>query len=331
MNSSSPAPWEPFKELFSLDLRAIEEQVEDLPGHYKDLDPRALYTTLEDLYLIMSSPYVAGSWTDLGAGTGASVLLYASLFPDRKSVGIECARPRVIAGEGLRRKLKISNALLLEGDLLTCEVPDSETYFLYFPTGHVLDRVLCELRNKSDLISLIVIESHGDLLPRLKKENWLQVLAEIPLTSSRHYPNAVVFTRAEAPFIEGPHQLSFVRKHLLIRDEDGMEWIGDTFGLEWLRGEQYQLAIPPRTIGWDQVVQILDPVELVPDIRALIDIRSKGEVEIETSFGVVRGCIRKIRVGGSFQVEISSGEWVKWENIRTIKVGNILCYDSSLA
>lgn len=329
MSSSSPVPWESFKELFSLDHGSIEQQVEDRPGQYKDLDPRALYTTLEDFFHIMKSPWTFGTWVDLGAGAGESVLMYASLFPERRSIGIECAGARVRAGEELRKRLGIGNAQLREADLLCCEIPDAQTFFLYFPTGHVLDRVLNELRAKGSFRYLIVVESHGDLLPRLNKEKWLKIVGRIPLSSPRHHPNAIVYERGADSNEVGPHQVSFHEKYLLFTDPRG-EWIGDSFGLEWLKDEQYQLLRPPRTIEWGQLIKIMDQGELAPAVRLLVEVRKKGEVEITVKSTILQGHIRKILVRPCFEVEISTGEWVKWEDIKTIKADNHLCYESSL-
>lgn len=330
MNSLSLVPWVSFKELFSIDYHSIEEAVDDRPGHYKNLDPQALYTSLEDFYRIMTSPYCSGTWVDLGAGVGESVLMYGSLFPERKAVAIERAYSRVVAGNTVRERLGLTNTEIQEGDLLSCEIPTADTYFLYFPTGHILDRVLVELR-KIDFNSLIVIESHGDLLPRLMKENWLQPIGEIVLSSARHFPSAVVFSKVPATFQKSLHDVSFKQCCLFIKDDENSEWIGESFELEWLKDDVFHLNIPPRTIQEKDVIRIVGREELSPKLRLMMDIRRKGEVEIKVANRMFRGFIRKILVKPAFRLELSSGEWIQWEDIQSISASDKICYESSLA
>lgn len=325
MNSSSQAPWESFKKLFAVDHEVIEQSVEEGPDLYKELDPRALYTSLEDLYSIMQSDFVSGTWVDLGGGLGESALMYSLLFPERKAIAIEKSRVRNKAAQSLKARLKLRDVEMREGDLLECEIPDAETYFLYFPTGPVLDRILDELRNKKSFKRIIAIESHGDFLARLKKENWLSLAGSISLTSPRHHPEALVFEKNESTLIPGPHQLSYQQKYLLI---DG-EWIGDSFGLEWLRGNHYQLLHPPRTIEWRDEIKLFNFDQLPKPIQLLVTLRRLGRVKISTTESVYIEYLRKIKLFPSFEVELSSGEWVRWNQILTISTDKILCYESS--
>lgn len=325
MNSLSEAPWESFKALLNLDYGAIEAAVEDHPGNYKDLDPRALYTDIADFYSIMHSSLVKGTWIDLGAGVGVSALMYSSLFPDRKSIAIESSHARVDAGREAQLRLNLNNTEFVEGDLLTCDIPEGETYFLYFPTGPVLDRILDQLRTKKKFKCLIAIESHGDLLPRLEKEKWLKRSTSLPLISQRHHPHAIIFERTSAPREWGPHQLSFQNKFLLIDNQ----WLGESFGLEWLKDNQYQLVHPPRTIEWNPGIKVMSRHELPRPVHILASLRRLGELEIKTHKTIYRASLRKILITPSLSVELSSGEWVLWDDISTISMDNKLCYESS--
>ncbi len=329
MTSSSIVPWQYFKELFHFDHKNIENEVRERPGHYKDLHPEALYTSYEDLVSILKGPWVTGTWIDLGAGVGLSSLMYACLYPDRKSIAIESDTARIDAGIKKRDTLGLLNCEFIHDDLETCMLPDGETYFLYFPTGMVLDRILCELRHLEKFKRLIAIESHGDLLSRLEKENWLHPVGTIPLKAPRHHPEAVVYERVIAPAEYGPHQISFLNKLLCIEDKDYSQWIGESRGLEWLSGDQYQLVYPPRTIRWSQVQKIINEEDLDERSYFLVKLRRHSPLVIQTHDRKLDGSIRKIVVSPSFKVELSSGELIEWEDIKSIKWRDILCFDSS--
>lgn len=326
MKSSWPRSLERFK----FDHHAIEELVREIPGSYKGLDSRALYTSREDFLAIFSHPLVTGTLVDLGCGTGEGCLLYHALYPDRTSIGVDFEESRINAGLQFKEKLGLLGVTLKYQDLLVAPVPEGNTYFLYFPTGMVLDRVLDELYRSYHPFRLVAVESHGDVLPRLMKENWLKVVGEVPLTSERYHPNALIFERqmVERAFDLVPHTISFQEKFLLI-EEDTYSWLGESQGLEWTEGERYELILPPRTIQWNQVKDILSFDEVDVRFRRALLIRRLGEVTVKTPSGEFTGHIRKIIVGPTFHLEISSGEKVEWNHIVTITQGSTLCYDSS--
>lgn len=325
MNFSLPPYWEHF----NFDFDSIETKVEDVPGSYQGLKEKALYTAREDLLTILVNPLIRGTFVDLGCGTGESCLLYGSLFPDRQSIGVEFQAARLVPGKKFQLEHELHNVNLLNQDLLKGPIPLGETYFLYFPTGMVLDRILSQLYQHEHPFRIVAIESHGDLLPRLNKENWLRPLGEIPLKSPRHYENAVVFesqkVKRDGSLL--PHDLSYQEKFLLIRDQE--EWLGESLGLEWSEGERYELKTPPRTIQWGSVQEVLSFDQIDVRIRPAIELRRLGELKIETGNAVYYGFIRKILLKPTFRLEISSGEQVEWSEIKTIRQGLQLCYVSS--
>lgn len=324
MKSSLPQVWARFK----FDHTAIEARVDHKPGAYQGLSKEALYTSQEDFYRIFSHPLVKGSFVDLGCGTGESCLLYGTLFPDRKALGIEFQNERLVEGKKFVQDLELKNVTLLEGDLLHDRLPEGDHYFLYFPTGPVLDRILSELYERKAFFHLIVIESHGDLIPRLRKENWLKEEATIPLSSPRHHPEAIIF----GPTFEIrnaellPHLVSYQEKFLIIQDQD--EWIGESMGLEWVQEDLYNLSTPPRTIDWKTVKEVLSFDEVPVRFQKAITLRRLGELTITTPDAVFHGFIRKITLNPTFRLEISSGEQVEWNKIVTIHQGSRLCYES---
>ena len=295
---------------------------------YQGLSPEALYTSDEDLKRIFQHELVRGTWVDLGAGDGRTVNHYARTFSDRKSIGIELDSQRVKEGH----VDKPVHAQLIQGDLLTCEIPEGDTYFFYFPTGPVLDRILSELAKMKRPFRIVAIESHGDFLPRLDLENWLTRESEIPLTSPRHYPHAVIFETNAEERSSGllPFTLSFIERYLLIREGD-KTWIGDSKGLEWHSSSRFTLLHPPRTIDFESVDKILTFDELDAVTRLVVRIRERGEVKIVTEDRTISGFIRKIHLSPGFSVEISSGETIEWQSIKVIQQGLLVCFDSSIS
>lgn len=325
MKSSLPLSWEHFNSRHD----EIEINVSDKAGSYKGIRPEALYTSNEDLEKIFSHELVQGTFVDLGCGHGKTALFYGGLFPERRSLGIEFEAERLKTGLSFKEKHQLTNVELIHADLARCEIPLADTYFLYFPTGPVLDRILSVLYEKDNFFRLIVIESHGDLFPRLDLENWIKIISEIPLLSSRHHPSARIYERQFLTRNISPaFTLSFEHHYLVIEDDTGC-WIGNSFGMEWSSGDRFELLTPPRTLFWKNVKKMMVLHEFKPEIQQALMLRSKGEVTLTTSNSRYEGHIRKIFVEPTFGLELSSGEKVEWDEILTIIQGSLLCYESS--
>lgn len=318
MKSSSLPFWEHFKHHHI----SIEGEVGEQHGSYKGLSKEALSTHPDDLINIFSSPLITGTFVDLGCGTAESVLTYAHLYPERKAIGVEFEEARLLAAKNFLPE----NAELIHGDLLTCQIPIGDTYFLYFPTGPVLDRVLTELYESKRNFLLVVIESHGDLIPRLQLENWLHEVSEIPLQSQRHYHSAKIFKRGPETRSDEllPFTKSFKKEFMLVND-----WVGETFGLEWTSDTRFELQTPPRTIDWKDVKKLMILDDFSPLERKILLLRREGELEIQLADRILTGFIRKIILKPALALEISNGEKVEWTKILTIRKDSLLCYDSS--
>ncbi|MBA2405213.1 MAG: hypothetical protein H0V66_10615 [Bdellovibrionales bacterium] len=305
----------------------IEALVSDRPGSYKNHSAEALLTSEEDFKVIFDYLPETQIWVELGSGHGLGPCLFASLHPDRKAMGVEFELARFEHSQQLQKSSALSNVEFIHADLQTCDIPDGDVYFFYFSTGLVLDRILFELGKKTHNFKIVAIESHGDLLPRLKKENWLKAFQEIPLTMQRHSPHAIVFQKSG--FRQTSlHDQSFNHRYLMLEEGPGI-WVGESYGLEWLQGEQYQLLVPPRTISSLQIKEILDLDELPVKYHFALQLRPLGSFTFLTSSGSKEGYLRKIYVGPSFTVELSSGERVEWSDIKKIFWETTLCYDSS--
>jgi SAM-dependent methyltransferase len=322
MKSSFNRPWESFKKTLDFHHAQIEALVEKREDLNPGLSEAALYSSLEDLWNIFQSSRVQGKFVDLGCGIGLPTLLYGFHHPEREAVGVEFSQARLEVAQ--RHRLK--NTTFIRGDLLHCAIPRGDTYYFYFPTGPVLDRILFELRQLPYPVTLIVVESHGDLIPRFEKEDWLTVEEKIPLITPRHHSEAYLFkSHPEIRHRFSLHDVSFQKKHLLIDDE----WLGESLGLEWQGEDLFNLKIPPRTIQEKQVSQIFEIDALTPAQRIAIEVRRLGELQIESESGFHLGFIRKIGFGERFYVELSSGEKLEWSRIKSISWEHQLCYESS--
>jgi SAM-dependent methyltransferase len=326
MKSSSLLNWEHFNSRHF----ETEKNISKRQGSYQGLNADAMYTSLEDLEALFSHKLISGRFIDLGCGHGRSALFYADLFPERESIGIEFEKARLDVGESFSIKNKLFNARLYHLDLLTCDIPDGETYFLYFPTGPVLDRILSVLYQKTSAFILIAIESHGDLLPRLDLENWLHAVSEVPLKSARHASCARIYQRHLVTRDDSllPFTLSFRRHFLFIKDLQDV-WIGESFGMEWVTDDRFELQTPPRTINWKNVKKMMVWDDLHALYQLAVDLRARGEVSITSSMGDYEGFIRKIIIEPVFRLELSTGQQVEWNKIFTITQESSLCYESS--
>lgn len=306
----------------------VERNVSNQSGSYQGLSPEALLTSEEDFLTIFKALPHIQTWIEPGSGHGLGPLLFAENFPSKQSVGIEFEKARYDESLRVQRIKNLTNSEFFHQDLLHYDLPLGDAYFIYMPTGMVLDRMLDQLSGLQHGFLLIAVESHGDLLPRLRKENWLESQMEIPLSSGRHYPNAVVFRKKGDPK-ESLHSHSFKQNFLLIEESDSASWLGESFNLEWQRGEEYLLKTPPRTIYSDQVKKILRLDEIETHFHPALELRRLGELKLQTADRLITASLRKIFVFPSFKLEISSGEQVEWSQIKKIFWENTLCFDSS--
>ncbi len=312
------------------DFKSIESRVSGRQGSYKDLSPEALLTSEEDFRTIFSHIPEINVWIEPGSGHGLGPILFAGLHPHKSSIGIEFEKSRIESSEAAKLAIGISNVSFQHLDLLNCKIPEGDTYFFYFPTGIVLDRILFNLSEREDFIRIIAIESHGDLLDRLRKESWLSEIKQIPLKSQRHHPCAVVFEKSGEPLETTLHHVSFLKRFFLIQDQNDEEWFGESYGLEWSRGDFFDLQTPPRTIQERQVSKILKFEDIPQRFHPALRFRRLGPLRIETRDAVFEGNLRKIFVSPTFKVEISTGQQLEWSEVKKIFWENTLCFDTSL-
>jgi hypothetical protein len=296
----------------------IESQVSGREGSYQGIEEAALLTSVEDFNEIFRNLTNFSTYIELGSGHGLGPVLFAHTFPTKKALGIEFEQARLNESLRLKSSYNLENVDFVFGDLSTCEIPNGDLYFLYFPVGPVLDRILKILGESRSDLHFIAIESHGDLLSRLDREDWLERCFEIPLTAARHYPNAVLYKKIQ---LKKPSfdDYSFVEKIFEIRDEDGSIWLGESYGMSWCKENLYNLQIPPRTINQDQILNILDEMNLTEFLKKWISLRRKGPMSFETDRGIFNGEIRKIFISPDLKLELSTGQRLLFSEINSLK------------
>lgn len=312
-----------FQQIFDI----AESLVSERETSYKGTSKEALLTSSEDFRTIFSYIKDCKSFLDLGCGHGVGVIEFAKMYSHAWSGGIDFESSRLEAGKKMALDEKLTNCHFIESDLLISEIPIVDAYFLYFPTGIILDRILDYLGNQDADFRIIAIESHGDLLQRLKKEKWLELEAEIPLRDKRHYPFAQIFKKCSQRGRD-LHSISFKNKFLTIR-QDHRLWLADSFGLEWVRDDEFLLKTPPRTIKESDVLEVNDFEFLSTYLQKMIQLRQLGRLTIKTGSEELSGEIRKIFFSPKIELEISSAGNVNWESIEKIFTESSLCYDSS--
>ena len=247
--------------------------------YLKGLTPEALYTSYHDLFEVMSFLYDKGarSWCDVGCGVGRTCLLW-SWLTDSPAVGVELVPERLEEARAASRGFPLPQVSWIEADFASParHIPDSDVYFIYLSTGPQLDALLSKLKRRARPAWVVVIESHGDLKPRLQWEGWwlAPTANRFSLHSHRHDPWVQVYrTRPDHPVLqleeawEGrkgllPEELalhpsplgyllgkSFQRNWELVIEEQGEMWTMETLGLAWHTPASVQGVFPPRQVN----------------------------------------------------------------------------------
>lgn len=321
--------------------------------YLQGLTGEALFTSYHDVLSVMEWLHHQGarSWCDLGCGVGRTVLLWSWLFDDAQGVGVELVPERLQEARGAALSLGLGNTRWIEGDFSSPSVklPKSDVYFLYLSTGPALDAVLEKIKKSAPQSWVVVIESHGDLKPRLQWESWwLAPQAQrFPLKSQRHDPWLAVYrVRSEhaAHALERswegksgllPHELSlhpsplgyllsksFQRHWEVVIGEDGAQWTMETIGLRWHAFDTIQGQFPPRQFKWKPESIGVRHLPNDPTYSQWATWRRENTQlryqlkNGETASGVV---IRKIFVSPSPCIEFSNGRQVPVEELALLE------------
>lgn len=211
---------------------------------------KALYTSYQDFFTIykdLLKRTEVSSFADLGAGIARSKLLFDHLRAPFHTFSYEFVPERVAVTREAYQGLPHPEGIC-ETDLKEQALPDHDAYFLYLPVGPTLDHILEGLKrlSLSKERYLYVIESHGDLIPYLKKSlSSLEERETLPLKSTRHDPKLYVFRLKSAT-----HQLK--REDELVREASlSME---KGFSLKGLK--DFELYALFRAFAHDPFMQI---------------------------------------------------------------------------
>lgn len=252
---------------------------EDL--YLQGLTPEALFTSYRDVLAAMEWLRGQGvrSWCDVGCGVGRTVLLWSWLYPDSTGIGVELVPERLEAARGAGLAGGLSNTRWIEGDFASpgLALPEADAYFIYLSTGPALDALLEKIKKRGRPAWVLVIESHGDLKPRLQWESWWlwPQPQRFALVSERHDPWLSLYRiRLEHPahalerswegrtgllpaeLAQHPSPLgyllskSFQRHWELVILELGEQWTMDTLGLRWHGPQEVQGQFPERQLKW---------------------------------------------------------------------------------
>ena len=335
--------------LFGIDFRLIESRVipESDKASYTSIkiEDSALYNSYFDFYRLKQKlPLREGDHiVDLGSGYGRMKLLYNLLFPEIKVTAIEKIEKRMKPGFEALKSLNLPTDDFHCDDLQTCPLPKADYYFYYLPKGELLDIIMKRLEDIAcyNPLTLITIESHGDLLEAFRCEyDWIKGDArKIPTKIPRHDPHFyffksyppktcqgilrerkdelnqafsilkdgedLIFQKLKAPF------LFYLLKELgnnqsyefLIDDQD----IGQFDPYRWL-GSTYGLQV-----GLGKTIELLYPKRVVKlqDILFITQAEKKFQYFIQKRFEqkpiIPFGVVKKIIVAPEEIIEFSEG------------------------
>ena len=158
--------------LLGINPKQVENELTDgTPETYigKGLLPEALFTSYKDCYQILSSLQIRPGETliDLGAGIGRMAITAALFFPHLKVRSIEIVRERLDQGIKVYKKLGLPIDGFINERFENVDLQIPQYIFLYLPTDSSLKKVMNALKKIDAPLTIIAIESHGDLLPCL--------------------------------------------------------------------------------------------------------------------------------------------------------------------
>jgi hypothetical protein len=160
----------------------IETNAEEI---YKDLQSEALLTNYFDYYQILED-MKPGTLVDLGAGYCKGTLLSEYLGLSSRCISIEVERVRVQAA----RSLLDGHDDLIHGDLLDGEyiLPRADAYFMYLPTGVILNSIIKKVINQKIEAIFYIIESHGDFIDTISfyPEIFEELPSSLKVSQQRH-------------------------------------------------------------------------------------------------------------------------------------------------
>jgi len=146
-------------EHFGIDYDRSEKEIlstnEDL---YIGLESGALLTSYLDYYQILNDLELGQILVDIGAGYCRGSLL------SKDCISVEVVAERVLTAKSSLLNLDRDPSCIIQADLLdpNYRLPRGDAYFLYVPTGNLLNSFLRKCIEQNITALFYVIESHGD-------------------------------------------------------------------------------------------------------------------------------------------------------------------------
>jgi len=163
--------------------RLLDERKEDITKGQdaylgESLSPHALFTSYRDCYQILSHLKTKPGEVllDLGAGMGRMSITAALFFPHLKVKSIEMIKQRIELAIKVYKNLKLSTEGFIIGRFENIDLQGTHYIFLYLSSNSILKTMMEKLKNLALAapFQIIAVESHGDLLPTLRKDYpWL--------------------------------------------------------------------------------------------------------------------------------------------------------------
>jgi SAM-dependent methyltransferase len=293
-------------EFFNISAISLINRKGQSEFYLEDISPQALYSSYKDFLDVMLFLYQQGAkvWCDVGCGIGRSCFLWCFLFDDVESFGIEYVEERLEISRYATRK----DARLhwIQGDFSSSEfnLPRADVFFLYIASGPFLDSLLQKIKKLSYDPMLYVIESHGEVIARLKWESWWlkELSKKFKLHSHRHCPWGQIYLVEHSSYAfeleaswecrDGllPDELSmhphigsylltksYQKNWELIIEESDLLWSMDTLGLTWFDSVSIQGSYPVRQLDFKRFRVGLRRIPSSRKYKKLVEMRRNSQ------------------------------------------------------
>ncbi len=254
--------------------------------------PHALYTSYEDFFEIYKDlDSNVTSLTDLGSGNCRAAFLFFHLCPTLKVYSIEKDEEVLSKAQVAAQKLGLPSHHFIQGDLFDIKIPQTDVYFLYQSSGELLYALLEKIREHDSLFTLYAIESHGDLISKLKKDfGHLKLTKTIGRSVSKRL-DPFIYRFDSTPYIplskDALEEVKFTHQNLIdlrwskdwvveIEEEDHL-WVASTYLVQsGLKEDSYEFIYPHRNVDSYKIRRIMRcPKDLGPFIHQRFEKDSK--------------------------------------------------------
>lgn len=261
----------------------------------------ALNTSYADWYQFLSKLNPKSTICDLGSGHSKGSIISA-LFPNFCQVkSYEYIEQRVSATKKALQINGLSHENIYHCNFLD-EFPRATKYYIYLPAGNLVHKILSQLQHFSldEQIEIYAVESHGDLINFISKEEWLTKDELLTLKTPRHDTTLYLFKskdkekiekiiRSKKQWVNETNSLLKQNKkapiapltsfydqrdlcdnydQIIFQDERGL-WIGDMMNAELCLLDKnkpfIELTYPKRRIPYSQAIALLRPSKKIQE------------------------------------------------------------------